>query len=146
MVFVCLGIFIGIYPIIYHDGKNIQKNHGLPEFASSPPLESGLDTNSGRPCTLIHKLPCRNPCRFFIHKLFLWAFRPSPPSVKWTWTVSTFSTNENSYIAMVKDLQPCVWSVPKSVPTCPLEIGHAKSFCIGFSGRSRMLGPLHTRD
>jgi hypothetical protein len=50
---------------------------------------------------------------------FLGGFRPSPPSVKWTWTVSAFSTNESSYIAMVKGLQPCVWSGPKlnSMPT-----------------------------
>jgi hypothetical protein len=44
---------------------------------------------------------------------FFGAFRPSPPSVKWTWTVSASSTNESSYIAMVKGLQPCVWSGPK---------------------------------
>ena len=43
---------------------------------------------------------------------FFLTFRPSPPSVKWTWTVSTFSTNVSSYIAMVKGLQPCDWSGP----------------------------------
>ena len=38
-------------------------------------------------------------------------FGPSgpPPSVKWTWTVFAFLTNESSYIAMVKGLQP--WCV-----------------------------------
>ena len=46
---------------------------------------------------------------------FCWAFTPSPPSVKWTWTVSAFSTNESSYIALVKGLQPCVWSGPKKI-------------------------------
>ena len=35
-----------------------------------------------------------------------------PPSVKWTWMVSAFSTNESSYIVMVMGLQPCVWSGP----------------------------------
>ena len=36
------------------------------------------------------------------------------PSVKSTWTVSAFSTNESSYIAMVKSLQPYVWSGPNT--------------------------------
>ena len=35
---------------------------------------------------------------------FFWAFKSSPLSVKWTWTVSAFLTNESSYIAMVKGL------------------------------------------
>ena len=29
-----------------------------------------LETNSDRPCTLIHNLPCRTPCTLFIHKIF----------------------------------------------------------------------------
>ena len=48
-------------------------------------------------------------------KFFFWAFKPSPPSVNWTRTVSTFSTNESSYIAMVRGLQPYVWSGPKEL-------------------------------
>ena len=44
--------------------------HGLPEFASGLPLGGGHDTNSSRPCTLIHDLLCRIPCRLFIHELF----------------------------------------------------------------------------
>jgi len=44
--------------------------HGLPEFVSSSPLEGGFDANFSVPYTLIHNLPCRTPCRFFIHKLF----------------------------------------------------------------------------
>jgi hypothetical protein len=43
--------------------------HGLPEFASGLPLGGGSDTNFGKPCTLIHNLPCRTPCGLFIHKL-----------------------------------------------------------------------------
>jgi hypothetical protein len=35
---------------------------------------------------------------------FYWAFRHSPPSVKWTWTISAFSTNRSSYIVMVMGL------------------------------------------
>jgi hypothetical protein len=38
----------------------------------------------------------------FHPRTFLRTFRPSPPSMKWTWTVSAFSTNERSYIVMVK--------------------------------------------
>ena len=40
----------------------------------------------------------------FSFSFFFWAFRPSPPSVKQIWAVSAFSTNENSYIAMVMGL------------------------------------------
>jgi hypothetical protein len=47
------------------------KNHGLLEFPTDPPLGGGLDANSGRPYTLIHSLPCRTPCRLFIHGIFL---------------------------------------------------------------------------
>ena len=50
-------------------------------------------------------------CHVELHVL-LWAFRPSPSSVKWTWTVSAFSINESSYMVMVMGLQPCVWSGP----------------------------------
>jgi hypothetical protein len=47
---------------------------------------------------------------FVDFSLDLW---PSPSSVKWTWMVSSFSTNESSYIAMVMGIPPCVWSGPK---------------------------------
>ena len=50
--------------------ENIKKNHGLPEFSSGPPLGGGFEAKSGRPCTLVHNLPCRTPCRLFIHGLF----------------------------------------------------------------------------
>ena len=74
MVFVCLGICYGVCHAICLEiclvGKNIKKNHGLPEFALGPPFGSGSDANSGRPCTLFHNLPCRTPCRLFIHELF----------------------------------------------------------------------------
>jgi hypothetical protein len=76
--------------------KNIIKNYGLLEFLSGPPPRGGLDTNSKRPWNLIHGPSCKTPCRLFIHEVFLWAFRPSPSCVKWTWTVSTLSTNESS--------------------------------------------------
>ena len=54
--------------------KTLKKKHDLMEFASGPPLRGGYDANSGRPCTLIHNLPCSTPCRLFIHELF---FTPS---------------------------------------------------------------------
>jgi hypothetical protein len=82
VVFVSPGICLVIYLEICHAGKIIKKAIGLLEFASRPPLRGGLHANSGRPCTLIHNLPCRTPCRLFIHEFFLGAFRPSPPSVK----------------------------------------------------------------
>jgi hypothetical protein len=64
VVFVCIGIYYRIFLAFYlercHVGiLNIKKSHGLPEFASGPPLGGGLDANSGRPCTLIHNLPCK---------------------------------------------------------------------------------------
>ena len=82
--------------------------HGRAEFASSPPLGGGSDTNSNISCTLIQNLPCRTSYRLFIYKLFYGPL--APPLVKWTWMVSTFSTNESSYIAMVMSLQSYVWS------------------------------------
>ena len=51
--------------------KNLlKKSHGLPELASSPPLEGGPDKNFGRPWNLIHSPPCGTPCRLFIHEVF----------------------------------------------------------------------------
>ena len=44
------------------------------------PPGGGPDANFGRPCTLIHNLPCRTPCRLFQPRTFLWTFRSSPPS------------------------------------------------------------------
>ena len=54
------------WSLSYWKKKNL-KSLGLPEFSSGPPLG---DANSGRPCTLIHNMPCRTPCRLFIHELF----------------------------------------------------------------------------
>ena len=50
--------------------KKYSKSHGLSKFVSDPPLGGRPDANSGRPCTLIHSMPCRTLCRLFIHKLF----------------------------------------------------------------------------
>ena len=69
-MFVCFGICFAICLETYHVGKNIEKSHGLVEFALGPPLEDGLDANFGRPCTVIHDLACRTSCRLFIHELF----------------------------------------------------------------------------
>jgi hypothetical protein len=44
------------------------------EFTVNPPLGDEPDAKSDRPCTFIHNLPCRTPCRLFIHELF---FGPS---------------------------------------------------------------------
>ena len=50
--------------------KQYYKNHGLPKFASGPPLGGRPNENSGRPWNLIHSPPCRTPCRLFIHEVF----------------------------------------------------------------------------
>ena len=49
--------------------KNILKKHGIPKFASGPPLGGRPHENFGRPWNLIHSLACRTPCRFFIHEV-----------------------------------------------------------------------------
>ena len=41
------------------------------------------------------------------------ALKPSPSSVKWTWTFSAFWTNERFENAMVTNLQAHVWSGPQ---------------------------------
>jgi hypothetical protein len=51
-------------------------------------------------------------CRLFNQKLLLGPLGSYLLVVKWIWTVSTILTNESSYIAMVRGLQPCVWSGP----------------------------------
>ena len=48
----------------------IIKNHGLPKFASGPPLGGRPDLNFDRPWNIIHSPPCRTPCRLFIHEVF----------------------------------------------------------------------------
>jgi hypothetical protein len=55
---------------------------------------------------LVDHAPFSITCHVGLHvdfsstNFFFLTFRPSPSSVKWTWTVSAFSTNEISYIAM----------------------------------------------
>ena len=101
VVFVCPIICPGICHAIClescHIGIKIKiKIHGLAGVPQARSLKGGPDKKFGRPWNLIHNLPCKTPCRLFIHKLFLWAFRPSTLCVKWTWTVSALSTNESS--------------------------------------------------
>ncbi len=36
-------------------------------IVSSLLIGGGFDVNSGIPRTIIHSLPCRNPCRLFMH-------------------------------------------------------------------------------
>ena len=97
-----LEIRPGICPT---DRKKNLKNHGLPEFASGPPLGGRPDVNSGRPWNLIHSPPCRTPCRLFIHEVFfgplglhlrVWSeLGQSPPfrpmralTLQWSWAFS----------------------------------------------------------
>jgi hypothetical protein len=83
---ICFGICPAICPKICHAWEKNKKIHGLLEFSSNPSLGGGPNANSGRPCTLIHSLSCRTPCRLFTHELFFWAFRPSPPSELLVWS------------------------------------------------------------
>ena len=89
----------------------VGENHGLLEFASSPPLGGGFDATSGRPSrTLIHNLPCRTPHRLFIHKIFsgplglhllVWSeVARFPP----------FQPMRALALPWSGGLQPCVWS------------------------------------
>ena len=110
--------FVLFFNLICHekiDARKIyQNNHGnhwllfhnynLPEFALGLPLEDGSDINFSMSCTVIHYMPCRTPCRLFIHELFsepldlhllVWSeLGRSPPlrpiralTLQWSWPV-----------------------------------------------------------
>ena len=85
--------------------KKYQKNNGLAKSTSSPPLGGRPHENSRRPWSLIHSLPCRTPCRLFIHEVFfgplvlhlrVWSeLGQSPPfrpmrtlRLQWSWAFS----------------------------------------------------------
>ena len=91
--------------ILSNGEKNHSENHGLLKFALGPPLGGRPDVNSGRAWNLIHSLPCRTPCRFFIHEVFfgplglhlrMWSelgwsppFRPMRAlRLQWSWAFS----------------------------------------------------------
>ena len=57
--------------------------HGIPKLASKLPLGSGH-------VAMFTNLPCRNPCRLFIHKTFFRPLGNSHSSVKWYFMVMTF--------------------------------------------------------
>ena len=57
-------------------------------------------------------MPCRNPCRLYIHIAFTDSISPSSVVC---WTGSTFSTKANARIAMVTGTQSCVWSRPEGI-------------------------------
>ena len=61
---------------------------------------------------MIHLMPCRNPCRLYIHLAFTYSI--CPLSVVWsqTWTGSAFSTNESAWNPLVTGTQSRVWSDP----------------------------------
>ena len=68
-------------------------------FKWSPPPKDGFWKESQWPWNMIHSMPCRNPCRHYIHLPFTYLLRWSlKHSVKWTWTgFSAFSTNESAW-------------------------------------------------
>ena len=97
-------IYLEICPAII----NIKK-HGLPKFASGPPLGGTPDGNSGTPWNRVYSPPCRTPCRLFIHEVFfgplglhlrVWSeFGRSPPfwpmralRLQWSWAFSLLSS------------------------------------------------------
>ena len=59
-------------------------------------------------------MPSKTLCRIFIHKLFLGPL--GLHLLVWS-ELGQFLTNESSYIAMVRGLQPCVWSGPSQHET-----------------------------
>jgi hypothetical protein len=70
----CLSFF-GIFPTICHEtylaGNNIEKKSWCTGICVRPTSSRWAWCKFHRPCTLIHNLPCRPPCRFFIHEIFL---------------------------------------------------------------------------
>ena len=59
----------------------------------------------------MHSMPCRNPCRLYVHLAFTCSLRWSLKcSVNRTWTNSAFSINENAWSVMVTGSQSHVWS------------------------------------
>ena len=82
-------------------------------FVLGLPLRGGFWQWSKWPCNMIHLVPCKNPCRLYIHLAFTYILRWSlERSVKRTWTGSAFSTNESAWSAMVTGSQSRVWSGP----------------------------------
>jgi hypothetical protein len=69
------------------------------------------------PWNMIHLMPCRNPCRLYIHlavHILLWSLKRSVK--KWTWTGAAFSTNESAWGVLVMGSQSRVWNGPH--PQC----------------------------
>ena len=63
----------------------------------------------------MHLLPCRTPCRCFHRFKFRRSPKPSKSSAKWTWIVSSFSTNQIICKSRVKVPQALVYSDPTEV-------------------------------
>jgi hypothetical protein len=66
---------------------------------------------------MFHLMPCRNPCRLYIHLAFTYSIGALERSVKRTWTSSTFFTNESAWSMMVTGSQSHVWRGPKAFKT-----------------------------
>ena len=86
----------------------------FPGFVLGLPPRDGFWKLSKWPWNMIHSMPCRNPCRLYIHIAFTyilcWSLKRS---VKRTWTGSTLSTNESAWSVMVTGSQSRVWNGPK---------------------------------
>ena len=79
------------------------------------PPRGGFWKQSKRPRNLIQLMPCRNPCRLYIHLAFTYSVGPSSVVWKRTWTGSTFSTNESAWSTLVIGSQSRVWSGPYAI-------------------------------
>ena len=81
-------------------------------FVLGLPPSGGFWQESKWPWNMIHLIPCRNPCKLYIHLAF--TYSDGPPSVVWSELIgSAFSTNESAWIAMVTGPQSHVWSGPE---------------------------------
>ena len=82
------------------------------QFYVRPTPRVVLGKQSKWPCTMIHSMSCRNPCRLYIHISFTYSVSPS--SVVWSELYRFhLSTNESAWSVMVTGSQSRVWSGPK---------------------------------
>ena len=63
---------------------------------------------------MIYVMPCRKPCRLYIHLAFTYSFGPSSTLWSELGPAPPFSTNESDWSVMVTGSQSPVWSGPKT--------------------------------
>ena len=65
-----------------NNGRECLECHGLPVLSSAYLQEVVFEKKSKWPWNMIHLMPCRNPCRLYIHFAFTYSIGPS--SVVWS--------------------------------------------------------------